>query len=390
MLKCGLLTLRSSVTYLTRSSSAYSSIFTKPETDAFLKSVKETFLQIKSGECANEHDASDISYYEGVVDKYGDYSSKLNDITQLKLMIQQNEDDQEMKEIGESELKDLTEGLNEVMNALALSIVRMSEVDCLKNCQIEFSCGAGGSEAMMFTMELYQMYEKYCQFKGFTWTPIQFDDVSSTSLRAAVVLVSGEMSFSRLRFEAGVHRVQRIPLTDKSRMHTSTASLSVLPEPENPEIIIKSSDCKVEAMRASGPGGQNVNKRSSAVRVTHLPTKIAVHVMDERFQHLNLQIAYKRLAGILMQGKLDAVLDQSTRARKLQVGSKGRAEKVRTFNFQNGRITDHRLRQTVGNLEGFMEGNEGLDQFTTSLNELYILERLEDTISSYLEKTKKP
>uniref|UniRef100_A0A0N4Z2E0 RF_PROK_I domain-containing protein n=1 Tax=Parastrongyloides trichosuri TaxID=131310 RepID=A0A0N4Z2E0_PARTI len=366
----------------TKCVSTFSSIIEKPETTLFLENVKERYLSIKTGRNEIDFSPADISYFENIIDKHNNYMNTINEIDLLKSMLKSKDVDKEMIEIGESELVDLNKDLDNKTEELVKSIVRLSDIDTLSNCQMEFSCGAGGSEAMMFTMELYNMYMNFCKYMDFTWSPIQFDDVSSNSLRSAVVLISGPNSFSTLRFEAGVHRVQRIPLTDKSRMHTSTASISVLPEPENPEVIIKSNDCKIEAMRASGPGGQNVNKRSSAVRVTHLPTNIAVHVMDERFQHLNLQIAYKRLAGILLQKKLDEVTDSTSSKRKLQVGSKARAEKVRTFNFKDDRVIDHRLKRVAGNLSGFMEGGEILESFTKDLNNMYIKEKLEEEISN--------
>ncbi|CEF68338.1 Peptide chain release factor class I/class II domain and Peptide chain release factor domain and Double-stranded RNA-binding domain-containing protein [Strongyloides ratti] len=363
-----------------RNISVFTPIIEKPETTLFLKKVEECFKSVKSGQSKVVFSSSDISYFENILSKHKNYLDKINEIKELSLIINSNDADKDIIEIGKSEILKANEDLDICTDDLAKSIVRKTEIDTLSNCQLEFSCGTGGTEAMMFTMELYNMYMNFCNYMNFTWTPIQFDDVSSASLRSAVVLVSGDLSYATLRFEAGVHRVQRIPLTDKSRIHTSTTSLAILPEPEDHSVIIKSSDCKIESMRASGPGGQNVNKRSSAIRITHLPTNISVHVMDERFQHLNLQTAYKRLAGILLQQKLDSVVDKTSSTRKLQVGTKVRSEKIRTFNFKDDRVTDHRLRKSVGNLREFMKGNEMLEEFTNDLNNLHIMERLESEI----------
>uniref|UniRef100_A0A0K0FU94 RF_PROK_I domain-containing protein n=1 Tax=Strongyloides venezuelensis TaxID=75913 RepID=A0A0K0FU94_STRVS len=365
----------------TRNVSIYTPIIERPETSIFLKKIQEHYASIKTGQNKKKFSSSDISYFENIINKHKNYLDKHNEVEQLTSMINSKDADKELIEIGKDELVEVSKDLDVCTDELARSIVRLTNVDTLSNCQLEFSCGAGGSESMMFTMELYNMYMNFCRYMNFTWTTIQFDDVSSTSLRSAVVLVSGPQSYSTLRFEAGIHRVQRIPATDKSRMHTSTSSLTVLPEPEDPEIIVNSKDCKIEAIRASGPGGQNVNKRSSAVRLTHLPTKIIVNVMDERFQHLNLQIGYKRLAGILLQQKLDSISDKTSSSRKLQVGSKARSEKIRTFNFKDDRVTDHRLRKSVSNLLEFMEGGETLESFTKDLNDLYIMEKIEDEIS---------
>ncbi|ETN78596.1 peptidyl-tRNA hydrolase domain protein [Necator americanus] len=144
---------------------------------------------------------------------------------------------------------------------------------------------------MLFTGELLEMYAKYTEWRGWNWTPLQVQNSDLGGIRSALIAIEGEKAYAALRFEAGVHRVQRIPQTDKSRMHTSTASISVLPEPEEVSVVVPTNSVKIETMRASGPGGQNVNKRSTAVRITHKETGIVVHCMDERFQHLNIQVS---------------------------------------------------------------------------------------------------
>ncbi|KAI6182927.1 hypothetical protein M3Y97_00433100 [Aphelenchoides bicaudatus] len=237
----------------------------------------------------------------------------------------------------------------------------------LNNCQLEFSSGAGGTESMLFAGEIFEMYRLLCAKRGWAWQQYEFEQGPIGGLRSAIVSISGIGAYSVFRFEAGVHRVQRIPVTDKSRMHTSTASLAVLPEPEESQISFAPDEVKLETMRSSGPGGQNVNKKSSAVRLTHLSTGIAVKVMDERFQHMNLKIAYKRLAALLMQQKIDAQESRLTSSRRLQVGSKARAEKIRTYNFKDNRITDHRLRLSVNDVEDFLKAGEGLDQVIEEL-----------------------
>uniref|UniRef100_A0A0K0EDB3 RF_PROK_I domain-containing protein n=1 Tax=Strongyloides stercoralis TaxID=6248 RepID=A0A0K0EDB3_STRER len=363
-----------------RHSSVFTSIIEKPETTLFLKKIEESYTSVKNGQNKFDFSSTDMSYFENILEKHKKYLDKINEIEELSSMINSKDSDKDIIEIAKCEILKANSDLDDYTSELAKSIVRKSDIDNLSNCQLEFSCGTGGTEAMMFTMELYNMYMNFCKYMNFTWTPIQFDDVSPNSLRSAIVLVNGHLSYSMFRFEAGVHRVQRIPLTDKSRMHTSTTSLSVLPEPEDPSVVVKSSDCKIEAMRASGPGGQNVNKRSSAVRITHIPTKISVHVMDERFQHKNLQIAYKRLSGILLQKKIDEMTGSISSTRRLQVGTKARAEKIRTFNFKDDRVTDHRLRKSVGNLMEFMKGGEMLENFVKDLNDLYIIEMLENEI----------
>ncbi|PIC33238.1 hypothetical protein B9Z55_013288 [Caenorhabditis nigoni] len=209
----------------------------------------------------------------------------------------------------------------------------------------------------------------------------QVDSVPLGGVRSALIAVSGENVYSKMRFEAGVHRVQRMPVND-SRMHTSTASISVLPEPEEVSVVVPSDSVKIEAMRASGPGGQNVNKRSTAVRMTHKETGIAVHCMDERFQHLNIQIAYKRLAAILMQRQVDAMLEKIVSRRKLQVGSKARAEKIRTYNFQHDKVTDHRIGMAITGVEEFLSAGESLISMIDRLQEQHMEDRLDHIIEN--------
>ncbi|VDK54235.1 unnamed protein product [Anisakis simplex] len=204
-------------------------------------------------------------------------------------------------------------------------------------------------------------------------------------IRSVLISVCGDEVYSQMRFEAGVHRVQRVPVTDKTRMHTSTASVSVLPEPNKVDAYVSSNDVKIETMRASGPGGQNVNKRSTAVRVTHKPTGISVHCMDERFQHLNIQIAFRRLAAILMQKKLDEIDEHTSSARRLQVqvGSKSRAEKVRTYNFKDDRITDHRLRRSWTGVAEMMLGGAQLEEVILHLRDAHKLQLIDNFFHTF-------
>ncbi|KAE9418882.1 hypothetical protein Angca_003401, partial [Angiostrongylus cantonensis] len=240
--------------------------------------------------------------------------------------------------------------------------------------------GAGGQEAMLFTGELVDMYSKYSEWRGWKWSPLQIQESDLGGVRSAIVAVEGENAYADLRFEAGVHRVQRIPQTDKSRMHTSTASIAVLPEPEEVSVVVPAESVKMETMRASGPGGQNVNKRSTAVRLTHTETGIVVHCMEERFQHVNIQIAFKRLAAILMQRKVDEISEKFLSDRKLQVGSKARAEKIRTYNFQHDRVTEHRLHLQVPDVAEFMRGQDSLHNVLQRLSQLYKEEKLKHIV----------
>lgn len=264
---------------------------------------------------------------------------------------------------------------NVIQRAAPAQISEQFIPEAITRCQIEFTSGAGGTESMLFTAELLEMYRKLCIKRGWEWSMFEKDDGPNGGIRAAIVSVGGKDSYPILRFEAGIHRVQRIPVTDKSRVHTSTASISVLPEPEESQIVFKPNEIKIETMRASGPGGQNVNKRSSAVRMTHLPTKVSVKCMDERFQHANMKIAYKRLGAILLQRLVDEQQSKTSGSRRLQVGTKARSEKIRTYNFKDDRITDHRLRLSTTRMTEFLNAGEGLDLFIAELQKLDRMER---------------
>ncbi|CAI5449086.1 unnamed protein product [Caenorhabditis angaria] len=347
--------------------------------DLFLEGVSKRLDECQNGLANAQPDR--ISYWESIVKQSKTVNETINEIRQLTTLLSDSSENQELKLMAKEDVANLEEVLEENLEELSRRIVPLNNLDVLSKCQIELSCGIGGQEAMLFTGELLDMYSKLAVSNNWSWEPLQIDKVPLGGVRTALIAVAGEDVYSKLRFEAGVHRVQRIPVND-SRMHTSTASVSVLPEPEEVSVVVPSGSVKIEAMRASGPGGQNVNKRSTAVRMTHKETGIAVHCMDERFQHLNIQIAYKRLAAILMQKQVDAMHEKIVSNRKLQVGSKARAEKIRTYNFQHDRVTDHRIQMAVTGVDEFLEAGETLEMMIKKLNEVYMKDRLEHIIET--------
>ncbi|KIH68392.1 putative peptide chain release factor 1 [Ancylostoma duodenale] len=293
---------------------------------AFLAAVDARLTAHRSGDAVG----GDLraAYWDGISQAAQKVQQKRSEIEQINALATASAD-AELQAIADEEREATESSLVSAEQELVDSIVPLTEMDVLNKCQIEFTSGAGGQEAMLFTGELLEMYARYTEWRGWKWTPLQMQNSDLGGIRSALIAVEGERAYEALRFEAGVHRVQRIPQTDKSRMHTSTASIAVLPEPEEVSVLVPTDSVKIETMRASGPGGQNVNKRSTAVRLTHKET--------------GLVIAFKRLAAILMQRKVDEVSEKVTSDRKLQVGSKARAEKIRTYNFQHDRVTDHRL-----------------------------------------------
>ncbi|KAI1733244.1 PCRF domain-containing protein [Ditylenchus destructor] len=234
------------------------------------------------------------------------------------------------------------------------SISTLPDVESLNNCQMEIERGTGGAEASLFANDLYGMYENYITNRGWRWQPIEVDRSDIGGLRSAIIAIQGENCYSLLS----------CPLTDKTRIHTSTASIAVLPEPEEPDTIINlnKNDIKIEAMRSSGAGGQNVNKKLTACRVTHLPTGLAVKAMDERFYDLNMKIAYQRLSAMLLQRMVEAGDWNFSSTRKLQ----------------DNRVTDHRLKFFTPHLHDFLSGGESLDDIINKLQEMHVMEVLEE------------
>ncbi|KAL3098981.1 hypothetical protein niasHS_000969 [Heterodera schachtii] len=265
----------------------------------------------------------------------------------------------------------------------SLDVLDSIDIESLRRCQLEFNSGAGGTEASLFTAELFNMYTKFAARNGWKWTPHEVSKCNKTNsvgINSAIVLVEGDWCYAKMRFESGVHRVQRVPVTEsKGRMHTSTASLAVLPEPEKPEVMFSPDDLKEEYMRSSGPGGANVNANSTCVRLTHKPTRISVKVMDERYLAQNIKIAHQRLAAILLKQKVDEATRRHESHRKLRVGTMERAEKIRTYNYRDNRITDHRLKMTVHGVGQFLDGGQMLEQMVDALIEMYEQESVEQT-----------
>ncbi|KAK5978280.1 Mitochondrial translational release factor 1 like [Trichostrongylus colubriformis] len=353
--------------------SSLRALLTGEKATTFINTVNMRLAAHRSGTAVGGE--RHAAYWDSICQAAQLTRQKRNEIEQINALAAESSD-AELRTMAAEERQAFEESLASAEQELVDSIVPVTETDVLRKCQVEFTSGAGGQEAMLFTGELVDMYARYAEWRGWKWTPLQFQKSDIGGVRTALFAVEGENAYASLRFEAGVHRVQRIPLTDKSRMHTSTTSIAVLPEPEEVSVLVPADSVKIETMRASGPGGQNVNKRSTAVRITHKETGITVHCMDERFQHLNLQIAFKRLAAILMQQKEDEISEKITSNRKLQVGSKARAEKIRTYNFQHDRVTDHRLQLQVTNVAEFLRGEDALDNVIQRLGALYKEERL--------------
>jgi peptide chain release factor 1 len=267
--------------------------------------------------------------------------------------------DREMAELAQGELIELKEKLPELERQVAL-LLAPKDKDENASAILEVRAGTGGDEAALFAGDLFRMYQRYAQSKG--WR-VEIDSASEGEMggyKEIIASITGEGVFGRLKFESGVHRVQRVPETEaQGRIHTSAATVAVLPEPEDVDIEIRDQDLRIDTYRSSGAGGQHVNKTDSAVRITHLPTGIVV-TSSEKSQHQNRARAMKVLQARLYEMQREAIDSQRAADRKSQVGSGDRSERIRTYNFPQGRVTDHRINLTLYNLPKVMEG-EGLD-----------------------------
>jgi peptide chain release factor 1 len=269
-------------------------------------------------------------------------------------------DDAEMAEMAREDLSDLNETEPGLEREVAL-LLAPRDADENASAILEVRAGTGGDEAALFAGDLFRMYQRYAQSRGWRVEVESESEGEMGGYKEIIASISGDGVFGRLKFESGVHRVQRVPQTEtQGRIHTSAATVAVLPEPEDVDIEINDGDIRIDTYRSSGAGGQHVNKTDSAVRITHLPTGIVV-TSSEKSQHQNRARAMKVLKAKLYERQRDALDAERSQARKAQVGSGDRSERIRTYNFPQGRVTDHRIGLTLYNLPKVIEG-EGLDE----------------------------
>jgi peptide chain release factor 1 len=272
----------------------------------------------------------------------------------------------EMRSLAADELAGLREKLPEAERALKLLLLPRDAAD-EKNAILEVRAGTGGEEAALFAADLFRMYQRYAELKGWKFEPISLAETDLGGCREAIASISGRGVFARLKFESGVHRVQRVPVTEAGgRIHTSAATVAVLPEAEEVDVRIEDKDLRIDVFRSSGPGGQSVNTTDSAVRITHLPTGIVVSQQDEKSQHKNRAKAMKILRARIFEMQRAAQEAERAAARKGQVGSGDRSERVRTYNFPQGRVTDHRINLTLYKIDRVLAG-EALDELIEAL-----------------------
>ena len=296
-----------------------------------------------------------------------EYLNFENQKKELDKMINEQNTDKEMNELAQSELMQLIENNEKNEKNLKLYLLPKDEAD-KKNAILEIRAGTGGLEASLFAADLYKMYEKVCHKKKWNMEVISISKSEAGGLKEAIMLIAGNNIYSTLKYESGVHRVQRVPETEtQGRVHTSAATVAVLPEAEDIDIKIEEKDLRIDVFRSSGPGGQSVNTTDSAVRITHLPTGIVVSQQDEKSQHKNKAKAMKILRARIYEAEREKKNMERAQDRKSKIGTGDRSERIRTYNFPQGRVTDHRINFTLHKLEEFLSG-EIFDQMTENLS----------------------
>jgi len=308
----------------------------------------------------------ELSELTPIVEKIRRVDALRQQILEAKTLVNEAAGDQDMKSLAEEELSHLLDKLPAEESELQVMLIPTDKDDS-RNALLEVRAGTGGEEAALFAADLFRMYEKYASTQGWRFEVVDVSETGIGGFKEAIANISGKDVFGRLKYESGVHRVQRVPTTEAGgRIHTSAATVAIMPEVEDVEVDIDPKDLRIDTYRAQGAGGQHVNKTDSAIRITHLPTNIVVQCQDEKSQHKNRAKAMKVLrARLYDQAKTEKDMARAA-DRKHQVGSGDRSERIRTYNFPQGRVTDHRINLTLYKLDDMLEG-AALDEFVDAL-----------------------
>ncbi|MBI5026664.1 MAG: peptide chain release factor 1 [Nitrospirae bacterium] len=310
-----------------------------------------------------------------LIRKFREYKKVISDMDEAEKILEQEGEDG-LKELAELELEELKERKPKLEDELKLMLLPKDPRD-EKNIILEIRAGTGGGEAALFAASLFRMYCKYAEKKRWKVDMIDSSPTGLGGLKEVIASIQGKGAYSRLKYESGVHRVQRVPVTEASgRIHTSAATVAVLPEAEDVDIKVDEKDLRIDTYCASGPGGQSVNTTYSAVRIVHIPTGMIVQCQDERSQIKNKEKAMKVLRSRLLEAELERQEKERALERKTQVGTGDRSERIRTYNFPQNRVTDHRIGLTLHKLEMVIEGD--LDEMIESLITYYQAERLKE------------
>ena len=301
-----------------------------------------------------------------IINDAKNYLSFENEKIDLENIINDKDSDNEIKSMAEQELNELQLNYHKSEKKLKFFLLPKDEAD-KKNAIIEIRAGTGGLEASLFAGDLFKMYEKVCNKKKWSLELISISKSEAGGLKEVIASIRGSNIYSTLKYESGVHRVQRVPDTEtQGRVHTSAATVAVLPEAEEVDVKINDSDLRIDVFRAGGPGGQSVNTTDSAVRITHIPTGISVSQQDEKSQHKNKAKGMKILRSRIYELERSRIDQERSKDRKTKIGTGDRSERIRTYNFPQGRVTDHRINITLHKLEEFLEG-EAFDEMIETL-----------------------
>jgi peptide chain release factor 1 len=319
--------------------------------------------------------AKERSELEEIVSCFREWKKVERETQENRLLLEEN--DEAMRELAKEELNSLRERKEKLENRLRLLILPKDPNDN-KNVILEIRAGTGGEEAALFAAELFRMYSRYAESRSWRVEIMSSNATGLGGFKEIILSIEGQGAYSRLKFEGGVHRVQRVPVTEGSgRIHTSAVTVAVLPEADEVELAIDPKEIRVDVFRSSGPGGQSVNTTDSAVRITHIPTGIVISCQDEKSQHKNRAKGMKILRARLLEKKQEEQRSEIAASRKLMVGSGDRSERIRTYNFPQGRLTDHRINLTIYQLDRIMEGQ--IDDVVEALITHYQAEALKAT-----------
>ena len=329
-----------------------------------VKSIVNTYEKLEKELASANIDKKDFikkskeySSIGDVINVAKDYVNFQKESEEIKKIIEDKSSDPEMIQLAKSEIAELIRKNTENEKILKIYLLPKDEADA-KNAILEIRAGTGGLEATLFVSDLYKMYEKVCLNKKWSFEIINISKSDAGGFKEVILLIKGNNIYSFLKYESGVHRVQRVPETEtQGRVHTSAATVAVLPEAEEVDIKINEKDLRIDVFRSSGPGGQSVNTTDSAVRITHLPTNIVVSQQDEKSQHKNRAKAMKILRSRVYEAEREKKEKERSKERKSQIGSGDRSERIRTYNFPQGRVTDHRINLTLHKLEEFLSGD---------------------------------
>ncbi len=294
---------------------------------------------------------------EPIALKYREYKNSVKELSEARELLEENKNDSEMCDMISEEISELEERIPQIESELRILLLPKDPNDD-KNVIVEIRGGAGGEESALFAAVLYRMYSMYAVKKGYKLEILNANETELGGYKEISFMLTGEGAYSRLKYESGVHRVQRVPETEaQGRIHTSTATVAVLPEADDVDISIDPADLKIDTFRSSGAGGQHINKTESAIRITHIPTGVVVECQDERSQYKNKDKAMKVLRSRLLEAERERRNNEVAEERHQQVGTGDRSERIRTYNYPQGRVTDHRIGLTLYKIDDILNGN---------------------------------